>query len=366
MTKLKLDPDAREAHLNCYFQGIHDALEVLSNGRDVRFGKWFRFVPAHKQEMADYFKIFFKYNADRADSMLVAKPSVLAQLIRDENDFISQHGWQKDTAPYKECRDLVGRLFKYARFKEGKGYQFDARRLQLVDAGDIPDGRWHGKKWSPYVFIESLQVRYCPYCNAESVYAVKFEEGDAVGAVRSDLDHFYPKGKYPYLALSLQNLIPACTRCNRDIKGEREFECERVLNPYEESVHRNVEFDYGLTDHSAGWCPRDCNGFELSLEMRTGADPVVAAKAKALVDFFKVSSVYNLLFKPEAYDAIRLGRMFHSEYQGWVRKTLGNLTDEEIDRLVCRIVHTDGEINEWRLSKLAIDMRDAVARILRA
>lgn len=37
------------------------------------------------------------------------------------------------------------------------------------------------------------------------------------------LDHFIPKVKYPYFALSLYNLIPSCYACNSKFKGVMEF-----------------------------------------------------------------------------------------------------------------------------------------------
>lgn len=367
MTQLKLDPEACEAHLNCYYDGIHGALEALSAGHPVLFWRWFKFPAAHMVDVLDYFKMFLDYNKNRESSILVSDPSVLVRLIRAEKNFVSQHAWNKTLSPYKECRELIGRLFEYGRFSGQKGYRFDkmTNQLQQVDISDIESGRWHGEAWGPHAFIKSLNVRYCPYCNAESVYAVKLGGDGSSDGVRSDIDHFYPKSECPYLGLSLQNLIPACTRCNRDIKKNREFDVGRMLNPYEASVHRNVAFDYELTDCSSGWCPRDMNGFELSLPMRKDADPAFGPRARELVDFFRVSRIYNLLFKPEAFDVIRLGRMFHSEYQGWVRQTLGDLSDEEINRLVCHVVPADDEINKWRLSKLAVDMKEAVGRILR-
>ncbi|MBA9074726.1 hypothetical protein GGR22_002899 [Flavobacterium gossypii] len=38
------------------------------------------------------------------------------------------------------------------------------------------------------------------------------------------LDHFLPKGNYPYFALSLYNLVPSCYACNSKFKGIKEFE----------------------------------------------------------------------------------------------------------------------------------------------
>lgn len=44
------------------------------------------------------------------------------------------------------------------------------------------------------------------------------------------LDHFIPKAKFPYFALSLYNLIPSCYSCNSKFKGAMEFSDINNLN----------------------------------------------------------------------------------------------------------------------------------------
>ncbi|MDC9511228.1 HNH endonuclease [Pseudoalteromonas sp. Angola-4] len=62
--------------------------------------------------------------------------------------------------------------------------------------------------------IESSSLEICPYCNKRDIETTL---GRNVIA-RADLDHFYPKSKYPFLATTLYNLIPACNFCNQKFK----------------------------------------------------------------------------------------------------------------------------------------------------
>lgn len=65
--------------------------------------------------------------------------------------------------------------------------------------------------------VRSLNLRVCPYCGRSYIYAVE-ENGTMV---KPQIDHFFPKSKYPYLALSYFNLIPICQTCNmKGCKGE--------------------------------------------------------------------------------------------------------------------------------------------------
>jgi 5-methylcytosine-specific restriction endonuclease McrA len=66
----------------------------------------------------------------------------------------------------------------------------------------------------------------CPFCGQRIV---------------STLDHYLPKMKYPALAVSPLNLIPACKDCNKD-KGEKEFanSGETLIHPYFDDIDNEV------------------------------------------------------------------------------------------------------------------------------
>ncbi len=72
-------------------------------------------------------------------------------------------------------------------------------------------------------FVEDkLEVNTCYFCNIEFINKFK---SSADGKFKNGftLDHYIDKGKYPYLALSLYNLIPSCYTCNSKVKGVDEI-----------------------------------------------------------------------------------------------------------------------------------------------
>lgn len=84
-------------------------------------------------------------------------------------------------------------------------------------------------------FVKSLDLRVCPYCGRAYIYSVdNLHRMNGTHTVKPQIDHFFPKSKYPYLALSYQNLIPVCTTCNAiGAKGDNEPIIENVLRfPY--------------------------------------------------------------------------------------------------------------------------------------
>jgi hypothetical protein len=92
---------------------------------------------------------------------------------------------------------------------------------ELEGYKDHNNGGWLTKK---------LNVQTCPYCNRQYTFTINKKDLK----IRPQLDHFYPKFKYPYFALSFYNLIPSCPICNF-IKGENLVN----INPYWENFQDN-------------------------------------------------------------------------------------------------------------------------------
>lgn len=73
----------------------------------------------------------------------------------------------------------------------------------------------------------------CVYCNADSALIISQKDGGLNNKqALFELDHFYPKAKYPYLALSFYNHIPSCSNCNGKLKRSRDFTVETHIHPY--------------------------------------------------------------------------------------------------------------------------------------
>jgi hypothetical protein len=92
--------------------------------------------------------------------------------------------------------------------------------------------------WSAYKLCQKSAYGVCPYCNQAFAFTVV----EAGGSFRPTLDHFFPKAEYPYLALSLYNLVPSCYTCNSNLKGTKDFFRTQHLHPLEDV--EEVSFDF--------------------------------------------------------------------------------------------------------------------------
>lgn len=82
----------------------------------------------------------------------------------------------------------------------------------------------------------------CPYCKRNYINVIVSENKQR--KIKPDLDHFYPKSLYPFLAVTLSNLIPSCLTCNQRCKGNIDtFEIKPHIYP-PDNVFKLLNFTY--------------------------------------------------------------------------------------------------------------------------
>ena len=69
--------------------------------------------------------------------------------------------------------------------------------------------------------IADLDISVCPYCNRNFIYNTDKKRP-------SEIDHFHAKSKYPLLAMSFYNLVPACKVCNH---FKNDAADKKLINP---------------------------------------------------------------------------------------------------------------------------------------
>lgn len=89
-----------------------------------------------------------------------------------------------------------------------------------------------------HAIVEQLSITVCPYCGLECVQAIPRIN------LRPELDHFYPKSRFPFLAVGLYNLIPAGSICNQ--RHKRDKLMLGHMNPYLIGLERGTVFKFGF------------------------------------------------------------------------------------------------------------------------
>ena len=181
-------------------------------------------------------------------------------------------------------------------------------------------------------FEKELETRTCYFCNIHYVNEYKIDEQEYKNEFT--LDHYYDKGSYPYLALSLYNLIPSCYVCNSKLKKEKELD---VFAPNSKSFDFNqkVKFKLFLSPHCKNLNIKSKDDIEIPLKER------YSDKYEKYIEVFKLNEryqahkdiVFEMIEKAELYPESRLKELQDLtgiDYQQ-IKKDIFNLIDDDID-----------------------------------
>ena len=207
------------------------------------------------------------------------------------------------------------------------------------------------KDYNAYELIKSLNINICPYCNRNGIHNLKKSKKRT-----SELDHFHPQSKYPFLAISFYNLIPSCKVCNK-IKLDKDN--KKYINPYDDrfDFNKNMKFTLKIKDSTFLFSE---NGFELKYRF---AKDVSSDEKKRIVNNrkdFELKDLYSnhkdivleLIQKREIYPDSYIDDLFH-QYEGTLFKNR-----EDVLRHITGGYIDDKDINKRPLSKLIKDISE--------
>ena len=226
---------------------------------------------------------------------------------------------------------FIGNMEDYQLFKTYYNYLNDYTKPKF-----FIDTKNEQIPYNAYKLVKDLNISTCPYCNRNTVYNLQTSNGRT-----SEIDHFYPKGKYPYLAISFYNLIPSCKVCNK-LKMEDEIE----INPYEKSFNETFEF---IVENAKFY--HSIDGFKIELKSDD-------SEVQQQIDTFRLNDLYQnhkdivleLIQKNAIYNESYLDELL-TQYEGTLFKNR-----EDLQRLISGGYVSDDEIGKRPLSKLIKDI----------
>ena len=158
------------------------------------------------------------------------------------------------------------------------------------------------KDWNRHKLLSLIGIEICPYCQRN--YISSYEENNSKKTT-ADLDHFYPKSLYPFLALSLYNFIPSCQICNSRFKGNKDTRDSVYL--YEEG------FD------------------ELGVKFRTSKEVISEILGERYSDFYVKIDYENLKNKEDgekvknSIENLGLDRVYKKSHNQYIQNLLYNI-----------------------------------------
>ncbi|KAF1299375.1 hypothetical protein BAU15_01640 [Enterococcus sp. JM4C] len=197
--------------------------------------------------------------------------------------------------------------------------------------------------------LHSTNITVCPYCNRQ--YTTPFYiEGEE--KIQADLEHFYPKSKYPLFALSIMNFIPSCLFCNRNLKANKIFD---NLYFIKDTMNHTKVFTDGFNDYN------QLMGFsnsKISIDIDSlGGDDILKK-----IDLYYYKKTYYL---DEIYashselisDLKKKKSIYNKDYMKEFSKNMKtDLHDMDLDNFIFGYNGSEEELLNRPLSKLVQDL----------
>lgn len=352
MVKISLDnKNCIEQHRKAY-QVLSRVLEDLANGNAVytigRGGK--RKILAAASNVSTVARKYYTKLKDLCGDFPCLSPEDIHRVVSEVNRYevtLNKKGMKK-------AKRILSTIYSYERF----GKSMSPKYKDGVLSWEInPSG------WGAWEFLRKLKVRSCVYCNAETIFSLLLTNELPGGGItpkydsethkRSALDHFYNHSKYPFLGITLSNLVPACTRCNTNVKGAKNLDHKKHIYPYADSFNDGVRFAIA---YKPGKRIMDLDESDLHIAFVPCLDSEIYNKSLESATFFHLSQVYNQLHKKDALTVLKRIAALPQSYREFLAEKYPGIKTMVLD-YVCRGSSLNPlDILSHNLSKLTIDI----------
>jgi hypothetical protein len=213
-------------------------------------------------------------------------------------------------------------------------------------------------------FTKNFDFNTCCYCNKDLI--LNFNAPKETSTFQ--LDHFYDKGKYPYLALSFYNLIPSCSTCNSSkVKGSKDcFKHDNKVGIFENEtckIPNHKDFDFDKKVKFKLYLTNSCK--DLNIKSKENID--IKLKERYSNEYKKYIEVFKLNERYQAHKDIVFEMIQNAELYPESRlKELQDLTGipyQEIKKDIFNLIDDDVDLSKKPFSKLIKDISQELGLI---
>lgn len=246
---------------------------------------------------------------------------------------------------------------QFIRFMQsGLGVQKGNHIFECISRFCVANG-YDGGAFPKDAIMKGTDLIVCPYCNREYVGNVdvfKIVGGNIVRRnIKGQLDHFYHKALYPYLAISRYNLVPSCHTCNEvPNKHDDDVMQTSLVSPYSLIDNNQISFKLKLNIDPLSRAEKD-DDIEIVVEYKPNMKPNM--------NTFSILNIYNGYHRKEAKRVYNLFKQTYPDsYKGGIDQlttTLKKKTDFAFFKKEdCNVVADANEYRHIILSKMCTEI----------
>lgn len=195
--------------------------------------------------------------------------------------------------------------------------------------------------------VRKYGIQCCPYCNENYVFSRITKSG-------CQLDHFFPKKKYPIFAICLHNLVPSCPICNHIKEGKI-----LLISPHDHrdctnKLRQQTHLSYEITEFS--W-PYTEDSIEIGLQYDDLLDNAFRICAENDYIALEISEDYKY-HKDYILEIIRKATLYNHSSVELIQNSFSGLFEDKDDifRYLFGNYYQQGDLLKRPLSKLTRDL----------
>ncbi len=275
---------------------------------------------------------------EKLTALLVSRPKELVQLNNDFYDSIDNSSLEgyylfKENAHVKYV-DLSTTQQKRNRTK----YNAINKVIRKIFNYENSFSKKHEdlKVYRAYKLAEYLKIDTCIYCNR--LYTKTVSNPKKI--TRPEFDHWFPKSRYPLLALSFFNLIPSCHVCNSSVKGNTDFAISDFVHPYLDKKI-GIKYSYENTKY---------NTYRFKINHSS-------LKEETTIKAFKLKEIYET-HEDEIKELLKIRKVYSNDYLKKLATLFDGLaiSEEEIYRLAFGTYLDEDNFEKRPLSRMKRDI----------
>lgn len=193
-----------------------------------------------------------------------------------------------------------------------------------------------------------INIKACPYCNSMLTIVLPKKKKENA---RFQLDHYYPKSKFPLLSICFFNLIPSCGHCNQ-YKSSGTPKLGHDFHLYaKETPQEGFKFKIPDADVAKYWLNHKIEDIKIEFIPDKDSDKKYVKNHN---DRFRIDRIYNtqkdiaeeIMWKAEVYNDSRITEL----------KNLLKVSESEIKRMILSNYISKEEIHKRPMAKFTQDI----------
>jgi hypothetical protein len=166
-------------------------------------------------------------------------------------------------------------------------------------------------------FKKENSIFVCPYCDADTF----------TNSGNGEIEHFFPKSQFPFLAMNGLNLISSCHSCNKSFEGKGNKEIPSPISmPYLEQIGDCINFKIDI--------------LEKIIKLDTNEDRITN-----YIDLFQLDKRYSedIVYKY----IIESGKSWYDKIIEYKKKTGYNISSDELKKFIIIAKKNDEKVHPY-------------------